>query len=171
MAEYWVDNSRENEEMTAMGTGTEQDPFNMVRSVEKIIVPGAAHTIHLEGTNKPYKGGLGGQDLKSWYFMHCTVVKHETATKKVTFTACRTVPINLMTGMSNMKTMTIEGKFRMGEYRFIKDGNHLLLTRPDKLGDNADDGFSYDEKTKVLTIDTDAVPVKEDDLKATEVSE
>ncbi len=169
MAEYWIDNSRENEDMTAMGTGTKQDPFNMVSSVEKIIVPGSAHTVHLEGTNKPYKGGFGGKGLKRWIFRNCTIVKHETIDKKVTFSATRTLPISALTG-DPVRDARLFRRLRMEGKRLYRDGDNLVLTNPFQLGRHHRKGFIFtravrDEDGNIveparLEIDPDRIATK-----------
>ena len=156
-AEYWINNSPDG----VTGTGTEKDPYSRVALLEAVIVPGSIHAIHLVGTNKPYEGGLGGYALKGWIFKNCAVIKDETK-GTVLFYSTRTIPISLMSGLTANKTLDIHPKFNMDNRRFIRDGDNLLLSRPEYLGDNADDGFAFNSETCVMTLNVDLIPKKND---------
>ena len=156
-AEYWVNNSSD----VITGTGTEKDPYSRVALLEMAILPANIHTIHLVGTNKPYKGGLGGYGLALWFFGNCTIVKDETK-GEVLFYSTRTFPIYALLGLASIKTLDIPPEFKMDTRRFIRDGDNLLLSRPEYLGDEADDGFAFNSETKVMTLNVDLIPKKGD---------
>lgn len=172
--EYWVDNSIEltitsvdettheiTETVLPEGKGAKDDPFSKIKSLEAVVTPGSVHTINLIGTDTPYEGGLGGHGLKKWIFWGCVIVKHEDA-GKVLFYSTRTIPSSALSGLTSVKTLHVNNKFRADNYRFVRDGTDLKLIRPDRLGEKQDDGFSYDAATSQLTINTITVPTVSD---------
>ena len=159
--EYWVDNSRENEAGSDIGTGSEADPFNNTQMVEDHITPLSSHTIHLIGTNKPYQGGLGGFALRSWIFENCTVTYHETDTLKVLFVSSRSIPVAVLDGTLPIKTKIFK-KFKMKNRRFVLDGDKLVIVRPVYLKEKANNGFQYDKVKNKVILDIDKLPKKED---------
>ena len=159
--EYWVNNSRENEEGSDIGTGSEIDPFNSIQMVEDIITPLSSHDIHLIGTNKPYQGGLGGFALRSWIFENCDVIYHETDKQKVLFVASRSIPVEVLDGTLPIKTKIFK-KFKMKNRRFFLDGGNLVIVRPVYLKGKANDGFKYEKLKNKVTLDIDKLPKKED---------
>jgi len=159
--EYWVDNSRENEDGSDIGIGSEKDPFNSIRMVEDLIIPLSKHTIHLIGTNRPYQGGLGGFGLKSWIFENCTIKLHETDKLKVVYVTCRTIPVAALDGTLAVKS-DIFKNYKMNNRRFILDGNQLVLTRPVYLKGKVNEGFTLDKVLNKVTLDIAKLPTKTD---------
>ncbi len=157
---YWVDNSRENEAGGDIGTGIEEDPYNKISIVEKLITAGSDHEINIVGSMKPYQGGFGGHALKHWIFKNCKVIKHETKTKKVIFTATRSIPVTALTGEPGAKALDISPYFKQGEYRYVIADGKVTLTRPFKLGVKKDQGISFVEKK--ARINTSTIPTKKD---------
>ncbi len=155
-ATYWVDNSHENEAGGDIGTGTEQDPYNRIAIIEKLIKPGSVHTINLVETLKPYQGGFGGKGLKYWIFKNCTVIKHGN----ITFSSTRSIPVAALTGEVGSKTLDISPDFNQNEYRYYNDGTKIILTRPFRLGVKKDQGISF--VNNKARINTKTIPVKKD---------
>ena len=145
-ADYWVYNASDSE----LNLGTEKDPFLDVDTCAAVVANGE-HTIHIKGSYKPYKGGIGGQSLPLWQFGNCTIVKNESKLP-VVFYAQRTIPLSAMTAISTDK-YSVKAREPGPVQRWVKKGETIIVQNRVSQDLEVDKGISYDKITKTLQID------------------